>query len=70
MGAGPPSGRTGRPSYVPGHLTSLAEEGRLDLLDGDAPIAPGVEAVMSFDLYPVETFETKKPGPRPENGFY
>ncbi len=88
-----------KPSYMPARLKSLADAGRLVLLDGDGPIAPGIEAVlvaghtafhqgikvasggktffyaadavpttahvdldsiMSFDLYPVETFEAKK----------
>lgn len=88
-----------RPSYFPNRLKPLEETGRLSLLDGDGPIAPGVEAVlvpghtayhqgikvfsggrtffylgdavptaahidlpniMSFDLYPVETFAQKK----------
>lgn len=88
-----------RPSYRPAALRPLADEGRLELLDGDASVAPGIEAVlvaghtafhqgvkvssggrtffyaadavptaahvdldhiMSFDLYPVETFEAKK----------
>ncbi len=35
-----------RPSYRPAALKPLAEAGRLDLLDGDAPVAPGVEAVL------------------------
>lgn len=93
-----PVGRD-RPSYMPARLKPLAELGRLTLLNGDGPIAPGLEAVvvaghtafhqgvrvsssgrtffyaadavptsahigleyiMSYDLYPVETFETKK----------
>lgn len=88
-----------KPSYRPASLRPLADTGRLDLLDGDRPIAPGIEAVlvaghtafhqgikvssggktffyaadavptaahvdldyiMSFDLYPVVTFEAKK----------
>jgi len=88
-----------RPSYRPASLKPLADTGRLDLLDGDGPVAPGIEAVlvaghtafhqgvkvssggrtffyaadavptaahvdldyiMSFDLYPVVTFEAKK----------
>lgn len=93
-----PVGRD-RPSYIPARLKALAQAGRLSLLDGDGPIAPGLEAVrvaghtafhqgvrvssggrtfffagdavptaahigldyiMSYDLYPVETFESKK----------
>jgi len=88
-----------KPSYIPARLKALAEGDRLSLLDGDGPIAPGVEAVlvpghtafhqgvkvssggktffyladavptaahidlpyiMSFDLYPVETYNNKK----------
>ena len=88
-----------RPSYMPARLKPLAESGLLDLIDGDGPVAPGVEAVlvaghtafhqgvkvtsagrtffyaadavptaahvaldtiMSFDLYPVATFDAKK----------
>jgi len=88
-----------RPSYMPARLRPLAETDRLILLDGDGPIAPGIEAVlvaghtayhqgvkvasggrtffyaadaiptaahvdldyiMSFDLYPADTFEAKK----------
>jgi len=88
-----------RPSYMPARLKPLADTGRLVLLDGDGPVAPGVEAVlvaghtafhqgvkvasggktffyaadavptaahvdldyiMSFDLYPADTFEAKK----------
>ncbi len=88
-----------KPSYMPARLKPLAESGLLVLIDGDGPIAPGVEAVvvaghtaahqgvrvtsagqtffyaadavptaahvdletiMSFDLYPVETFDAKK----------
>jgi glyoxylase-like metal-dependent hydrolase (beta-lactamase superfamily II) len=88
-----------RPSYMPARLRPLADTGRLVLLDGDGPIAPGIEAVlvaghtayhqgikvasggrtffyaadavptaahvdldyiMSFDLYPADTFEAKK----------
>ncbi len=93
-----PVGRD-RPSYMPARLKALAEADRLALLDGDGPVAPGLEAVrvpghtafhqgvrvssagrtfffaadavptaahigldyiMSYDLYPVETFESKK----------
>ena len=88
-----------RPSYMPARLKPLVDTGRLVLLDGDGPVAPGVEAVlvaghtafhqgvkvasggktffyaadavptaahvdldyiMSFDLYPADTFEAKK----------
>ena len=88
-----------KPSYRPDRLKPLEEAGRLDLIDGDATVAPGVEAVlvaghtafhqgvkvtsegatffyladavptaahvdldhiMSFDLYPVDTFNAKK----------
>ncbi len=35
-----------RPSYAPARLRALAEGERLRLLDGDATIAPGVEAVV------------------------
>lgn len=88
-----------KPSYMPARLKPLADAGLLDLIDGDGPIAPGVEAVgvaghtafhqgvrvtaagrtffyaadavptaahvdldyiMSFDLYPVATFDAKK----------
>jgi glyoxylase-like metal-dependent hydrolase (beta-lactamase superfamily II) len=88
-----------KPSYLPARLKTLEGSGRLELLDGDAPLAPGVEAVvvgghtaahmgvrvssgghvfffladavptaahidlpyiMSYDLYPVETFDNKK----------
>ena len=88
-----------RPGYMPARIESLAESGLLVLMDGDGPIAPGVDAVlvaghtafhqgvrvtsagrtffyaadavptaahvdldtiMSFDLYPVETFDAKK----------
>ncbi|MGB8958925.1 MAG: MBL fold metallo-hydrolase [Candidatus Aminicenantales bacterium] len=88
-----------RPSYMPARIEPLAESGLLVLMDGDGPIAPGVDAVlvaghtafhqgvrvtsagktffyaadavptaahvdldyiMSFDLYPVETFDAKK----------
>ncbi len=84
---------------MPARLKPLAETDRLVLLDGDGPIAPGLEAVlvgghtahhqgvkvasggrtffyaadavptaahvdldyiMSFDLYPADTFEAKK----------
>ncbi|HPW18107.1 MAG TPA: MBL fold metallo-hydrolase [Candidatus Aminicenantes bacterium] len=40
-----PAGRD-RPSYRPAALRPLAESGRLELIDGDAPVAPGVEAVL------------------------
>lgn len=88
-----------KPSYIPARLKPLGESGRLLLIEGDAPIAAGVEAVlvaghtafhqgikvvsggrtffyladavptaahidlpyiMSYDLYPVETFNAKK----------
>ena len=88
-----------KPSYLPARLKGLAEGDRLRLLDGDRPLAPGVEAVlvaghtafhqgvkvasggrtffyladavpttahigldtiMSYDLYPVDTFNNKK----------
>lgn len=88
-----------KPSYMPARLKPLAESRRLVLIDGDGPIAQGVDAVvvaghtafhqgvrvssagktffyaadavptaahvdldyiMSFDLYPVETFDAKK----------
>jgi glyoxylase-like metal-dependent hydrolase (beta-lactamase superfamily II) len=88
-----------KPSYLPARLHALADAGLLVLLDGDGPVAPGVEAVlvaghtafhqgvratssgrtffyaadavptaahvdldyiMSFDLYPVATFDAKK----------
>jgi glyoxylase-like metal-dependent hydrolase (beta-lactamase superfamily II) len=88
-----------KPSYVPDRLRPLEEAGRLRLVDGDAPVADGVEAVlvpghtachqglkvtsdartffyfgdavptsahvdlpyiMSYDLYPVETYDHKK----------
>ena len=88
-----------KPSYLPARLKPLGESKTLSLLDGDAPVAPGVEAVvvpghtafhqsvkivsggrtffylgdtvptaahidlpyiMSFDLYPVDTFNNKK----------
>jgi glyoxylase-like metal-dependent hydrolase (beta-lactamase superfamily II) len=88
-----------RTSYLPARLRALGEGGRLLLLDGDAPISPGVDAVviaghtaahlgvgiasggrtllyladavptaahvdlpaiMSYDLYPVDTFQNKK----------
>ncbi len=35
-----------RPSYMPARLRPLAGTGRLVLLDGDGPIAPGIEAVL------------------------
>jgi len=93
-----PVGRD-KPSYLPSRLAALAEGGRLELLDADGPVAPGVEAVlvpghtafhqgvkvasggrtfffaadaiptaghvgldtiMSYDLYPVETFDAKR----------
>jgi len=93
-----PVGRD-KPSYLPARLRPLLESGRLSLLDGDGPIAPGLEAVvvaghtafhqgvrvtsagrtffyaadavptsahigldsiMSYDLYPVDTYEAKK----------
>jgi glyoxylase-like metal-dependent hydrolase (beta-lactamase superfamily II) len=88
-----------KPSYVPARLKALEKSGGLRLLDGDAIICPGIEAVlvpghtafhqgvkvssggrtffyfgdavptashidlpyiMSYDLYPVETFNSKK----------
>ena len=88
-----------KPSYLPARLKSLGESKMLSLLEGDAPVAPGVEAVlvpghtafhqglkvvsggltffylgdsvptaahidlpyiMSYDLYPVDTFNNKK----------
>ena len=88
-----------KPSYLPARLKPLGESKTLSLLDGDAPVAPGVEAVvvpghtafhqsvkivsggrtffylgdtvptaahidlpyiMSYDLYPVDTFNNKK----------
>lgn len=88
-----------RPSYIPARLKPLAGSDRLVLLEGDGPVAPGVEAVlvaghtarhmgvkvtsagktffyladavptaahidlpyiMSYDLYPVATFDNKK----------
>ncbi len=88
-----------RVSYLPARLRALGDSGRLLLLDGDAPISPGVDAIviaghtaahmgvrvasagqtllyladavptaahidlpaiMSYDLYPVETFRNKK----------
>ena len=88
-----------KPSYLPVRLRALADGDRLLLLDGDGPVAPGVEAVlvpghtafhmgvkvssggttffylgdavptaahvelpyiMSYDLYPVDTFDNKK----------
>jgi glyoxylase-like metal-dependent hydrolase (beta-lactamase superfamily II) len=88
-----------RPSYIPARLKSLEKSGVLDLLEGDAVIRDGVEAVlipghtafhqglkvtsrgrtffyfgdtvptsahidlpyiMSYDLFPVETFNNKK----------
>lgn len=35
-----------KPSYIPARLKSLAGSDRLVLLEGDGPIAPGVEAVL------------------------
>jgi glyoxylase-like metal-dependent hydrolase (beta-lactamase superfamily II) len=35
-----------RPSYRPAALKPLADTGRLDLPEGDAPLAPGIEAVL------------------------
>lgn len=88
-----------RPSYIPARLKPLAGSDRLVLLEGDGPVAPGIEAVlvaghtachmgikvtsagrtffyladavptaahldlpyiMSYDLYPVATFDNKK----------
>jgi glyoxylase-like metal-dependent hydrolase (beta-lactamase superfamily II) len=88
-----------KPSYWPLRLKALAGSGRLALIDGDQPVAAGVDAVlvaghtahhqgvkvsaggstfffladavptaahvgldsiMSYDLYPVDTFNTKK----------
>jgi glyoxylase-like metal-dependent hydrolase (beta-lactamase superfamily II) len=88
-----------KPSYLPARLRGLADGDRLRLLDGDGPLAPGVEAVlvgghtafhqgvkavsggrtffyladavpttahigldsiMSYDLYPVDTYANKK----------
>jgi glyoxylase-like metal-dependent hydrolase (beta-lactamase superfamily II) len=88
-----------KPSYIPARLKPLGESKTLTLLEGDAPVAPGVEAVlvpghtafhqgvkvvsggrtffylgdavptaahidlpyiMSYDLYPVETYANKK----------
>jgi len=88
-----------KPSYFPARLKPLAGLSALSLLEGDAPVAPGVEAIlvpghtafhqglkvvsggrtffylgdavptaahvdlpyiMSYDLYPVETYNNKK----------
>ncbi len=88
-----------RPSYVPARLMALERSGALELVEGDGPFRPGLEAVlipghtafhqglrvssggrtffyfgdtvptaahvdlpyiMSYDLYPVETFNNKK----------
>jgi len=88
-----------KPSYLPVRLKPLGSPGTLSLVEGDAPVAPGVEAVlvpghtafhqglkvvsggrtffylgdsvptaahidlpyiMSYDLYPVDTFNNKK----------
>jgi glyoxylase-like metal-dependent hydrolase (beta-lactamase superfamily II) len=88
-----------KPSYLPARLKPLGESKTLSLLDGDARVAPGIEAVlvpghtafhqgvkvvsggrtffylgdsvptvahidlpyiMSYDLYPVDTFNNKK----------
>ena len=88
-----------KPSYLPTRLKTLGDSKMLSLLEGDAPVAPGVEVVlvpghtafhqglkvvsggrtffylgdsvptaahidlpyiMSYDLYPVETFNNKK----------
>jgi glyoxylase-like metal-dependent hydrolase (beta-lactamase superfamily II) len=93
-----PVGRD-KPSYMTARLKTLEGSGRLSLIEGDGPIAPGLEGVrvaghtafhmgvkvtsagrtffyaadaiptaahigldyiMSYDLYPVETFESKK----------
>jgi glyoxylase-like metal-dependent hydrolase (beta-lactamase superfamily II) len=88
-----------KPSYRPARLRPLLEAGRLSLIEGDGPVAAGVEAVvvaghtafhqgvrvssdgqtffyladavpttahigldtiMSYDLYPVDTYKAKK----------
>jgi glyoxylase-like metal-dependent hydrolase (beta-lactamase superfamily II) len=88
-----------RPSYIPGRLKTLEKSGALDLVEGNAVIRAGIEAVlvpghtafhqglkvtsggrtffyfgdtvptaahidlssiMSYDLFPVETFNNKK----------
>lgn len=88
-----------KPSYFPARLRPLGESKALSLLEGNAPVTPGVEAVlvpghtafhqglkvvsggrtffflgdavptaahldlpyiMSYDLYPVETYDNKK----------
>jgi len=88
-----------KPSYIPARLKPLGGSNALSLLEGDAPVTPGVEAVlvpghtafhqglkvvsggrtffylgdavptaahvdlpyiMSYDLYPVETYNNKK----------
>ena len=88
-----------RPSYIPARLRTLEKSGALELLEGDGPVSPGIEAVlipghtafhqglkvssggrtffyfgdtvptsahidlpyiMSYDLFPVETFNSKK----------
>jgi len=88
-----------KPSYLPARLKPLGSPGTLSLVEGDAPVATGVEAVlvpghtafhqglkvvsggrtlfylgdsvptvahidlpyiMSYDLYPVDTFNNKK----------
>lgn len=88
-----------KPSYLPARLKPLGSPGTLSLVEGDAPVAPGVEAIlvpghtafhqglkvvsggrtffylgdsvptvahidlpyiMSYDLYPVDTFNNKK----------
>lgn len=88
-----------KPSYAPARLKALADGDRLSLVEGDAPLAKGVEAVvvaghtahhqgvrvtsggrtffyladavptaahidlpyiMSYDLYPVDTYNAKK----------
>ncbi|HUT08360.1 MAG TPA: MBL fold metallo-hydrolase [Candidatus Latescibacteria bacterium] len=88
-----------RPSYLPARLKPLGGSGNLSLVEGDGPVAPGVEVIlvpghtafhqgvkvvaggrtffylgdavptaahidlpyiMSYDLYPVETFNNKK----------